>query len=210
MPAMLGSMHAAAERVIGLYQRHAQRYLADRGATPWIEGAWLDRFAALLEPGAAVLDIGCGGATPIAAYLLGRGFAVDGVDASPALIAHARTRFPQRDWQVADMRSLALGRRYRGLLAWDSFFHLGHDDQRRMFAVFDAHAGADAVLLFTSGPAHGEALGRYAGETLYHASLDAREYRALLATHGFQVVAHCAEDPDCGGHTVWLARRGRG
>ncbi len=65
-----------------------------------------------------------------------------------------------------------------------------------------------AALMFTSGPSHGIALGCYAGETLFHASLDPAEYRALLAAQGFSVVAHVAEDPTCGGRTVWLARRG--
>ena len=60
--------------------------------------------------------------------------------------------------------------------------------------------------MFTSGPAHGEAIGSYRGEPLYHASLDAAEYRALFSANGFDVVAHVVEDPDCGGHTVWLAQ----
>jgi hypothetical protein len=37
------------------------------------------------------------------------------------------------------MRQLALGRPFDGIVAWDSFFHLGHDDQRRMFAIFADH-----------------------------------------------------------------------
>jgi hypothetical protein len=62
------------------------------------------------------------------------------------------------------------------------------------------------VLLFTSGPAHGEAIGSFGGEALYHASLDEAEYRALLDANGFDVVDHRIEDPECGGHTVWLAQ----
>lgn len=200
-------MNPLATRISGLYERHADAYAGDRSTSPWIEGPWLDRFAALLPAGAAVLDIGCGVAAPIAAYLIERGFDVGGVDASPSLIARCRSRFPTHHWQVADMRELNLGRTYAGLLAWDSFFHLGHDDQRRMFAVFGRHAAPGAALMFTSGPAHGEALGEYRGEPLYHASLAPEEYRALLAAQGFDVRAHQVEDPDCGGHTIWLAQR---
>jgi len=86
------------------------------------------------------------------------------------------------------------------------FFHLCHDDQRNMFPVFRAHASPQAALMFTSGPAHGEAIGSFAGEPLYHASLDAAEYRSLLDRNGFRVVSHIVEDPDCGGHTIWLAQ----
>jgi hypothetical protein len=107
---------------------------------------------------------------------------------------------------VADMRALRLERRFAGILAWDSFFHLSFDDQRLMFAIFRKHAAARAALMFTSGPAHGEALGTYRGETLCHASLDPAEYRDLLDAHGFEVVAHAIEDASCGGHTIWLAQ----
>jgi hypothetical protein len=61
--------------------------------------------------------------------------------------------------------------------------------------------------MFTTGPRHGVAMGVFEGEPLYHASLDAEEYRALLDANGFDVVAHESEDESCGRHTVWLAQR---
>lgn len=64
-----------------------------------------------------------------------------------------------------------------------------------------------AALMFTSGPSHGEAIGTFEGEPLYHGSLDPEEYRSLLAENGFAVAAHAVEDQNCGGHTIWLARR---
>lgn len=103
------------------------------------------------------------------------------------------------------MRDLKLDFRYHGILAWNSTFHLTPDDQRRMFSVFEQHAAGGAALMFTTGPAGGEAIGEFEGEALYHASLDAAEYRTLLDRHGFDVVDHAVEDPDCGHHTVWLA-----
>lgn len=174
---------------------------------PGNECAWLERFSALLPAKATVLDIGCGFGWPIARHLIERGFEVVGVDASPTLIAHCRQQFPEQAWHIANMRSLNLGRIFQGVLAWDSFFHLAHDDQRRVFAVFAQHAAPGSVLMFTSGTAHGEAIGRYRGEPLYHASLAPAEYREILQSHGFGVDAHVVEDPDCGGYTVWLARR---
>jgi SAM-dependent methyltransferase len=144
---------------------------------------------------------------PIGGFLIGQGRRVAGVDTSEGAIAMARSRFSEHDWSVADMRGLDLGRRFDGVLAWHSFFHLDHDAQRAMFEVFAAHAEPGAPLMFTSGPAHGEAIGEWRGEPLYHASLDPAEYRALLEASGFAVVRHVPEDPDCGGSTVWLARK---
>jgi len=201
-----------AERIIGLYRRHAlawARARAEQATQPPMEAAWLDHFRALLPEGPAILDLGCGTGAPIASYLAARGCAITGIDSAPEMIAMCASRLPEQDWRVGDMRSLSLGRAFDGILAWDSFFHLSHEDQRRMFPVFARHAAPGAALMFTSGPAHGEAIGSFAGEPLHHASLDATEYRALLAENGFAVVAHAVADPGCGGHTVWLAQRAR-
>jgi SAM-dependent methyltransferase len=192
--------------IIDLYQRKASDWIESRARTRLIEKPWLDRFRALLPPAAPILDLGCGSAEPMAAYLIGLGHSVVGVDSSPAMIEVCRERFPRQEWIVADMRQLAWRRQFSGILAWDSFFHLGYDDQRRMFPVFREHAAPNAALMFTSGPAHGEAIGSFGGEPLYHASLDPTEYRSLLDQNGFHVVSHVAEDPDCGGHTIWLAQ----
>jgi SAM-dependent methyltransferase len=197
------------DAIIGLYERNARNYIADRRSVGWDESAWLDRFMALLPQEATILDIGCGSGEPIARYFIDRNFAVEGVDTSPTLISVCRQRFPNQRWHVADMRNLELGRTFQGLLAWDSFFHLSHESQRRMFPIFKRHAAGGAPLMFTSGTSHGEAIGSYRGEPLYHASLAAKEYRTLLEAHGFRVQAHVAEDPDCGRHTVWLAQAAR-
>jgi SAM-dependent methyltransferase len=196
----------ASDDVIDLYERHALQWDEDRGLERF-EQPWLDRLRALLAPGASVLDVGCGGGRPIATYLLGAGLAVTGVDTSARLVGLCRARLPRGEWLVGDMRRLSLGRRFDGIVAWHSLFHLPPAGQREALARFDEHAGPGAVLLFTSGPAAGESLGQYRGEPLYHASLDPDEYRALLYGHGFDVIAHCVEDPACGGATVWLARR---
>lgn len=198
-------MRDAADNIVGLYDRNAALWDASRGRSLF-EAAWLDRFLALVPAGGRILDIGCGSGEPIARHFAARGYRVTGIDSSANLIGLCRKRLPDHDWHVADMRRLSLGTIFDGLMAWDSFFHLTAHDQRAMFTVFRAHAAPGAALMFTSGPAHGEAMGEFGGETLYHASLAPEEYRALLAANGFEVVDFRADDPDCGGHTIWLAR----
>jgi SAM-dependent methyltransferase len=198
-------MASPAEQIVGLYERHAAFWARDRGRT-LLERSWLDRFLDVLRPRASVLDLGCGSGEPVARYLLERGCAVTGVDSSSTLIRMCRDKFPDQEWIVADMRTLALGLRFDGILAWDSFFHLCPADQRRMFPVFRSHAATGTGLMFTSGTQHGEIIASYCGEPLYHGSLDTAEYGSLLDEQGFEVVAHVSDDPDCGQHTVWLAR----
>ncbi len=199
-------MHPSSAHILDLYERHAEVYDRDRGRG-LSERGWLDRFRAVMRPGATVLDLGCGMGEPIARYLIENGHPVTGVDGAPSLIALCRARFPDQRWIVGDMREIAIGRTFGGLLAWDSFFHLTAEDQRGMFSAFRDHAASGAALMFTSGPGHGEAIGTYQGEPLHHASLDAAEYWALLHANGFTVRDHVIEDPACGGHTVWLAQR---
>lgn len=199
------------ETVIDLYRRHAAQWDATRRGSGWNDQVWIDAFAKELTGGGSVLDLGCGGGEPVARFLVDHGLHVTGVDSSPQMIALARNRLPEQEWIVADMRRLALDRRFDGILAWDSYFHLAHEAQRSMFAVFDAHAGDNAVLMFNTGPEHGEATSTFTfkDEQLYHASLAPAEYRALLDRSGFEVVRHVANDVRSGGRTAWLCRRKR-
>jgi trans-aconitate methyltransferase len=197
--------HPSSADVSALYERHATAWDSERGKQLFERG-WLEHFRALLPEEASVLDLGCGSGEPMAQYLSESGYVVTGVDSSTAMIGLCRARLPHATWVVADMRSIHLGQRFAGIMAWDSFFHLTQDDQRKMFAVFRDHVEPGGALMFTSGPAAGEAIGAYRGDPLYHASLDSAEYGTLFDSHGFKVVRHVVEDPDCGGRTVWLAQ----
>ena len=157
--------------------------------------------------GATVLDLGCGPGRPVAQHMADLGLRVTGVDSSPTMISFCRARLPDHEWIVADMRQLALGWRFDGTLAWDSFFHLNHYDQRRMFTIFGDHASDGTVLMFNTGPQHGEGVGEYRGDPLYHASLAPTEYEALAERFGFDVIQQATNDPTAGGRTVWLYRR---
>lgn len=198
-------MTSDAANIIALYQRHARTWDEARSRS-LLERKWLERFLASIPPGGSILDIGCGAGEPIAGFLIRAGYDVHGVDSSQAMIALCESRFPQSTWHVTDMRSLALGRTFAGILAWDSFFHLTQADQSRMFTIFREHAAPGAALMFTSGTENGVAMGSFGGEPLHHASLAPDEYRALLNAHGFEIEAHVADDATVGGHTIWLAR----
>jgi len=201
-------MKEMAGRIIAHYERHARDWDIDRNRNiePWNDKPWHDRFVAALPHSAAVLDLGCGAGSPVAAFLAEHGLRITGVDSSPTLISLCRERLPDHEWLVEDMRKLELPRNFDGILAWDSFFHLTPDDQRRMFEVFARHAAPSAVM-FNTGPVHSENVGSYRGDPLYHASLNPDEYTALLGGIGFEVVAHAVEDWQTGGgRTVWLTR----
>jgi len=208
--ATVENMNDIAKRIIDHYERHARAWDADRNlhVSPWNDKPWHDRFIGSLPKAASVLDLGCGSGSPVAKHMSANGLRVTGLDSSATLISLCRERLPDHEWLIGDMRSLHLSRQFDGVLAWDSFFHLTPNDQRRMFDVFARHAAQSTVLMFNTGPAHGESVGEYRGDPLYHASLGLDEYRSLLSNIGFEVVAHAVEDRQTGGgRTVWLTRK---
>lgn len=176
------------------------------------ERPWLDRIRALIPPGSDVLYLGCGTGSPIGRYFIDHGHGLTGVDFAPEMLDVARRTWPQSDrpdvtWIEADMRKLALPRRFHALIAYNSFFHLVPEDQPPMFARFAHLLEPDGVLWFTSGPGAGEVTGQTPGGTVYHASLAPDHYRRLLRAAGFDRITFVPEDPDCRGHSLWLARR---
>lgn len=194
-------LRATYEAVAAGWDRRRDRSLYER--------AWLDRFLALAPPTAPILDAGCGAGEPIAAYLLARGRALVGLDFAEAMLEIARARFPQARWIRGDMRRPGLEPGFGGIVAWDSFFHLDRDDQRRTLAAFAGLLAPGGALLLTTGPDDGEVWGTVEGLPVPHASLSPAGYAAAFEANGLVARAFVAEDPACGGRSVWLARRRR-
>lgn len=207
---MTDPVEAAAEAIIGLYSRHADAWASLRDGEPTLdERPHLERYAAALPRGAEVLDLGCGSGRPIADWLIRQGFRLTGVDASPGLIARCRAAFPEHEWRLDDMRGLDLGRRFDGVLAWFSSFHLTAEAQGAMAAVYARHLRPGGLLMFIGGPRRGVAMGTWMDQPLHHASLDPSEYRAGLEAAGLVDIEQAclqagADDPA----RVWTARRG--
>lgn len=194
--------------ILPTYEAHGAGFAATRGRSLF-ERPWLDRFLRYTT-GRELLDLGCGSGQPIAAYLGERNRDITGVDGAETMVKLFAKNLPNQKVIQADMRGLDLGKQFDGILAWNSFFHLGPDDQRAMFPVFAAHANPGAPVLVTTGHAEGEAIGEIdGGAPVYHASLSPAAYRTLFDEAGFDVIDFIPEDPDCAGHSVWLARKRR-
>lgn len=170
------------------------------------EKKWLDKFLSHLEEGDEVLDVGCGSGEPIAKYLIENKMKVTGVDFSKEMIVMASRRFPQNEWLVQDMRELKLNRKFKAIIAWNSYFHLTQNDQRSVFSLFAKHLQKDGVLMTTVGPENGEVEGLVNDQRIYHSSLSPDEYKELMNEHGFELLEFVPNDPECNGHTILLAR----
>ena len=196
------------ESILTLYDRVGPAWAQTRDRR-LVEKRWLDRMIALAPRGNGrrqVLDLGCGAGRPIAEYIVDRGLDVTGVDGAQSMAALFQRLFPQSQVHHADMRTLSLDRKFDAIIAWDSLFHLSPADQTKTLKVITEHAADDCALLFTSGDEEGVAIGQVEGEPVYHASHAPETYRAILADLGWSVMNYVERDPDCSGHTVWLAK----
>lgn len=197
-----------ASKTADIYERNAARWDTER-PKGLHELAWLDRFTDGLRPKGKVLDLGCGAGDPIAIYLQQSGFEVTGVDISSAMIELARDRMPRGDWREGDMRSLALGERFDGIIAWNSFFHLTPAEQRSTLRRIAEHLVPGGRLMVTVGPEAGEVVGHVGDDKVYHSSLAPAEYEQILNQNGLAILEFVKEDPECNSQTVLLAQKKR-
>jgi ubiquinone/menaquinone biosynthesis C-methylase UbiE len=79
-----------------------------------------------LSPGTTVIDAGCGAGRAVA-ELAGRGARAIGVDLDPAMLAAARSRFPEIDVRAADVTDLPLGDGEAHGYRADKVFHMLSD-----------------------------------------------------------------------------------
>ncbi len=75
------------------YESHALEYAGLRESSPVGAGVVAD-WAASLDPGAEVLEIGCGAGIPVSSALIDAGLKLWAIDASPLLLRIFRSRFP--------------------------------------------------------------------------------------------------------------------
>ncbi|WP_242604524.1 class I SAM-dependent methyltransferase [Legionella gresilensis] len=172
-----------------------------------MEKFYLNFIQKYLPPKCKILDIGCGTGEPIAKFLLNEGYKVTGIDASKKMIDLCKQRFPEGRWLLADMRTLDLDEKFHAVIAWHSFFHLPHEDQRRTLKLLASYVELNGLLIFTSGPEFGEVWSNNGGQDLYHASLSIEEYKQILVDNNFKILEHKIKDPQCGEATVWVVQK---
>jgi SAM-dependent methyltransferase len=134
------------------YEEVASVFIAGRGSDGSETGASVVAdWSQMLPVGATILDLGCGTGVPISQALIGRGFHVYGVDASPTMVSAFRARFPTVPVECAAVEeSDFFGRAFDGVVAWGLFFLLDAEVQRRLVAKVAAVLPSGGIFLFTA------------------------------------------------------------
>lgn len=88
----------------------------------------LDEFASMLQPNVAVLDAGCAFGRDTE-YLKSKGFYVQGIDLSHALISRAKELVPDTNFEVKDVRNTGFAdEQFDGIWCNATLLHLKDED----------------------------------------------------------------------------------
>jgi SAM-dependent methyltransferase len=176
---------------------------------------WLRRLTPRIDPGARVLDLGCGNGIPVARELAGR-FRVTGVDLSPVQVERARALVPDARFVCADMTAVEFEpRSFDAVVAFFSIINVPVDEQADLFrriagwlepgGWFLAILGKQAWT-GTEDDWHG-----VKGATMYWSHADLATYRRWFVDAGLDIVEEGTQ-PEKGtpGFAVLIARRRAG
>lgn len=139
---------------------------------------------ALVAPGSAVLDAGCGQGR-VGGYLSERGYAVAGVDLDDYLISEAIRGFPAAEWRVGDIATFefmglaAASPEFGGASGFDAILSVGH-----VLPFVDPRARAPMLAGFAEALAPGGRLVTGFGSGRGYSF---EEYEADLAEAGLAV-----------------------
>jgi SAM-dependent methyltransferase len=189
------------------YQAIASIYIARRGTRPRvgdaIGAATVRAWAQAFPPGTTVLDLGCGPGEPSTRILQEAGLATYAVDASPAMVAAFRERFPHVPIEQSTVEaSTFFDRAFDGVLAWGLLFLLESAAQALVIEKVAGALNAGGRFLFTAPKEPAEWLDGMTGRP--SRSLGAQTYERLLRDAGMKWVG---EEQDEGENHYFFAEK---
>jgi len=130
---------------------------------------------------------------PISIALVDDGFAVFGIDASPAMVAAFRHRLPQAPVACEPVEdSPFFARTFDGILAWGLMFLLPAESQRALIARSASVLNPGGSFLFASPARPSTWADALTGRR--SVSLGAEVYRAVLSSAGMVVVSEYLDE----------------
>jgi SAM-dependent methyltransferase len=207
------------------YDQIAQQWHSNIRAQAYIDRLlrYVDLALEGLEPGARVLDLGCGTGQPVAEYLVEKGFRVTGVDQSEKMLEIAKQEVPEAEFIHSDMINVQLASGFGAAIAWDSIFHVERKYHSGLFQKIanalepggrlllsvggsDAASNGEEFAATYDAEAEGFTSEMY-GHTFFYSGYDPQVARGLLEAAGFEIEVWEIDDPSSGGHIAVIAKK---
>jgi SAM-dependent methyltransferase len=196
------------------YDAISLAYRSDDGQRPGTSAedvgryaGWVADLAALLRPGARVVDLGCGAGIPATRELATHGLQVLGVDFSAVQLRRARRLVPAARLIQADMTALQL--RPASADAVVSFYALIHvpvAEQQALFGRIRDWLRPGGYFLATVGATQWTGTARYHGADMFWDHADTGTYLQWFEAARLTPLWHRYVPDGDSGHSLILAR----
>jgi cyclopropane fatty-acyl-phospholipid synthase-like methyltransferase len=169
--------------------------------------SWIEELASRLEPGARVLDLGCGAGVPAARLLVDAGFSVTGLDISDVQIARAKSFVPEATFLVGDMATWdARPAEFDAIVSLYALIHVPLADQRELMPRLADWLTPGGYLLAIVGYDRWTGVEDYLGAPMFWDHADEATSVSWLEAAGFRVHWHRFVPEGDTGHTLLLAQ----
>ena len=188
------------------YNRIADDYVNTRDQ--FVSLPYLEAIAAHLRPGGTVLDVGCGGGRPVAAFLSGRGFRVHGFDLSERMIELAKTNVPNATFVAGNMLDLVDGQfAVDGIVSFYAIFHTPREQHQALLMRFASFLPRGGALLITMGASDWVGGEEFHGEPMLWSHYGSERNVRLVESAGFSILRDEIDRSSGESHQVILALR---
>jgi SAM-dependent methyltransferase len=192
------------------YDRVSHAYRAD-DADDGIYADWIEMLERRIEPGASVLDLGCGCGVPVARRLARR-YAITGVDLSAVQIERARTLVPGATFICADMTTLTFAAgTFSAITCFYALIHVPLAEQPELLRSIGRWLRPGGLCLATVGHRAWTGLERnwlgVRGGDMWWSHADTATYRRWFSDAGLEIEFEAFVPEGTGGHTFVRAHR---
>jgi len=168
----------------------------------------LDLLIEKLEPGAEILDVGCGAGKPIDSYLVDHGFKIIGLDISEAQIELAKKNVPEAEYQVADMSELRAGEfAVDAVVSFYALFHIPREQHLTVLKKMMSFLPKNGYVLLTMGASDWEGTEEFCGAQMFWSHYGAEKNLELLKKAEFKVLFHEIDTTGGEEHLVVLGKK---
>ena len=172
------------------YDQVAEAYAGLESDRRWPRMEWLQKVLVKLDPGSAVLDLGCGSGDPADIEIAKRHHKVTGVDISRVQVDLARKNVPEGRFIHGDLASLDFpAGSFDAVMSFYTLEHLPREQHGQILERIHDWLRPGGLLLFSHEAGEmNDVTGEWLGVPLFFRSFEPQTMTGLVRKAGFEVL----------------------